>query len=342
MRAIHNYVVQNTRYLHVGLGIHGWKPYRTTTCFRNRYGDCKDKAALLKVMLDEAGVGANMVLVRTRRLGSVEERPASMHIFNHAIAYVPSMDLFLDGTAEFNGTHELTPMDQGAQALVIEDGGKSRWVTLPVDAAPDNTLVRTLYVDLTGETPKTTATIEATGANAVYFRSALEDPERRDEVMEKRLASSFPGARVVEATYSNLQDLEKPVTIRVTFEGGEMIRSSDTRRFLYPLGEEKDLLQAYASQSSRSQDLTIRVPFVHTTTIHYMLPPGSTVSEGLLYVNDGEFGSVSVNILPQEGAVVAEVRYSLNVQRVSVEDYPEFRAFLAEVTAVLNKAIEFD
>ena len=54
VRAIHNYVVQNTRYLHVGLGIHGWKPYRTTTCFRNRYGDCKDKAALLKVMLEEA------------------------------------------------------------------------------------------------------------------------------------------------------------------------------------------------------------------------------------------------------------------------------------------------
>ena len=64
--AIHNYVVKNTRYLHVGLGIHGWKPYRTTTCFRNRYGDCKDKATLLIALIAFVALIYMVSMVRMR------------------------------------------------------------------------------------------------------------------------------------------------------------------------------------------------------------------------------------------------------------------------------------
>jgi tetratricopeptide (TPR) repeat protein len=73
--AIHNYVVQNTRYVGLEFGIHGFKPYRTTQCLRRRFGDCKDKASLLKVMLQEAGVEADLVLIRTRNNGAIDANP---------------------------------------------------------------------------------------------------------------------------------------------------------------------------------------------------------------------------------------------------------------------------
>lgn len=344
VQAIHNYVVQNTRYLHVGLGIHGWKPYRTTTCFRNRYGDCKDKAALLKVMLEEAGVKANLVLVRTRTLGAVDELPASMHIFNHAIAYVPELDLFLDGTAEFNGTRELTSMDQGAQALIVQDGGTTRWVTLPVDAPGVNRITRKMSVDLTGDEPLTTIEIVAHGANAVYMRSSLEDPERRDEVLEKQLASDFPGAELIKATYSDLSKLEQPVSIKVTFRGGQLLRESDGRKFLYPLGERKDLLSAYASQAVRNQDLSIRVPFASETVVTYKVPASAQVGKTPRAKSlKSKFGEVTVEYTTTtKGVVVANVRYSIDVQRISAQDYPEFREFMSEATATLNETIELD
>lgn len=343
VRAIHNYVVQNTRYLHVGLGIHGWKPYRTTTCFRNRYGDCKDKAALLKVMLEEAGVKTNLVLVRTRRLGSVEDFPASMHIFNHAIAYVPSLDLYLDGTAEYNGTRELTSMDQGAQALVVEDGGTTRWVTLPVDESSVNLMEREMTVDLTSGEPVTTLKITARGANAVYYRSTLEDPERRDEVLEKQLASDFPGAKLVKATYSDMTKLERPVEITVTFKGGRLLRESDKRRYLYPLGERKDLLGAYADQAKRNQDLSIRVPFTSKTTMRYRLPVDSKAGKLPAAKNlKSKFGSLDIEYRREKDAVIAEVRYSIDVQRVSASEYPEFRKFMSEATSALNETIDLE
>ncbi|MEL6180327.1 MAG: DUF3857 domain-containing protein, partial [Myxococcota bacterium] len=129
--AIHNYVVKKTRYVALEFGIHGYKPYRTTLCFRRRFGDCKDKASLLKVMFEEAGIDANLVLVRTRNNGAVADQPASLKIFDHAITYVPKFDLFLDGTAEYSGTTELPWGDQGVQVLIVTsfaDGGAGEGV----------------------------------------------------------------------------------------------------------------------------------------------------------------------------------------------------------------------
>ncbi len=343
VRAIHNYVVQNTRYLHVGLGIHGWKPYRTTTCFRNRYGDCKDKAALLKVMLEEAGVKANLVLVRTRRLGEIGPYPASMNVFNHAIAYVPSMDLFLDGTAEFNGTRELTTMDQSAQALIIEDGGKSRWVNMPVDKPEVNTLKQTMTFDLTGDEPSATIEMVASGTHAVYFRSALEDPDRRDEVMAKNLAATYPGAVLEKATYSDLKKLEQPVTITLKIKGGKIMQGSEDKPFMYPLVATNDLLGAYASKSSRDQDLIIRVPYTKQYEIKYVLPKGSTISklpQGKTLKS--KFGSLNIEYKEVKGALEVKATYSIDTHRVSVDEYEDFRAFARDVTGTLNEAIELE
>lgn len=338
--AIHNYVVKNTRYLHVGLGIHGWKPYRTSTCFRNRYGDCKDKAALLKVMLEEAGVPAQLVLVRTRRLGSVDAQPASMHIFNHAITYVPSMDLYLDGTAEFNGTHELTTMDQGAQALVIEDGGASKFVTLPVDKPEQNVMRMELEVDLTGSEPITRGKITATGANAVYYRQTLEDPERRDEVLERQLADEFPGAELIDAECTDLSELEKAATIDFTMKGGELLRGSGDRQFVLPVGRPKNLLDAYAKRAQRTQDLDIRVPFTNETQIRYRVPATRSFEQVPSNTSKkSKFGSLDITYVRDGDALLIDVRYSIDVQRVTVAEYGEFRQFLSEVTAALNDSI---
>ncbi len=341
VRGIYNYVVKNTRYLHVGLGIHGWKPYRTTTCLRNRYGDCKDKASLLKVMLDEAGIPANLVLVRTRRLGRVDDEPASMHVFNHAITYVPGFDLFLDGTAEFNGSRELTSMDQGAQALIVQDGGTTRWVTLPIDSPTMNTVEQEMTVDLTGEEPVVKGKIVASGSDAVYYRTRLEDPERRDEVFGKQLARTFPGAELVSATYSDLTELEKPVTIEFTFRGGDLLRESAARRFVYPMGAPRDLLGAYARQSQRDQDLMVRVPFAKSTTTRYVVPKNRAFGDPPAPTKlENEYGSVSVSYTRNGDELVAEVTYSIKVQRIPADKYGEFRQFIAAATAALNETVE--
>ena len=340
VEVIYDFVARNTRYLHLGLGIHGWKPYRTSTILRNRYGDCKDKAALLKVMLEEAGVDAEMVLVRTRRLGSVGDFPASMHVFNHAVTYVPSMDLFLDATAEFNGPYELTSMDQGAQALIISDGGDSRWVTMPIDDASDNLFKQTLEIDLSADPPVLRGTLEAHGAHAVRLRRSLEDPERRDERFERQLASTFPGIELIDAEYFDLDSLLAPTRIEYTATAPGILRGGEDGQALYPYAVPRDVMGAYAREATRHQDRTFRVPFANEAHLRYRLPSGQAIER----VPDDRqvsspFGDLYVEYRREGDELVVDLEYSIAVQRVSVADYEEFREFISEVHEALNETI---
>lgn len=340
VEAIYDFVARNTRYLHLGLGIHGWKPYRTSTILRNRYGDCKDKAALLKVMLNEAGIDAEMALVRTRRLGGIEDFPASMHVFNHAVTYVPSLDLFLDATAEFNGPYELTSMNHGAQALIVSDGGATRWVTMPIDDSSDNLFRQDLEVDLTGEVPVVTGRIEAHGSHAVSFRRTLEDPERRHERFEQQLARTFPGLDLIEAEYENLNDLMQPTRIRYTAEVPGVLRGGEEGRSLYPYGTPQDLLSAYARESTRHQDRMFRVPFANQSEVRYRLPAATAVERIPDDTSiESPFGRMAVTYRSEEGELVVDIQYSIDVQRVAVADYAEFRQFVSEMHEALNETI---
>ena len=65
--AIAEFVQKDIRYFVIEKGIGGQQPHPAGDIFRNRYGDCKDKATLLAAMLASAGVHSTLVLVDTDR-----------------------------------------------------------------------------------------------------------------------------------------------------------------------------------------------------------------------------------------------------------------------------------
>ncbi len=150
VRAIYGYVVQRTRYVALELGIYGYKPRPCALTFARGWGDCKDKATLIVTMLKEAGIPASLVLVRTGMRGEIEPNPPSLAAFDHAIAYVPSLDLYLDGTAEYTGSTELPAFDRGALALIVQEGGKGKLVHLPEPPSSQTKRVRRNRGDVDG------------------------------------------------------------------------------------------------------------------------------------------------------------------------------------------------
>ena len=77
---------RNIRYVGIEIGIGGLQPHTADDVFRNRYGDCKDKATLLRAMLENVGIHSTWVLVDTRR-GFVDPKVPSVD-GNHAIAAI--------------------------------------------------------------------------------------------------------------------------------------------------------------------------------------------------------------------------------------------------------------
>jgi hypothetical protein len=96
--AIYEWVNKNIRYLSVVLGKGGWIPHSTTEILANRYADCKDYATILHALLKAKGIESHPVLIRSE-LGNWFPDVAATDYFNHAVLYIPSLNLFADATA---------------------------------------------------------------------------------------------------------------------------------------------------------------------------------------------------------------------------------------------------
>src|ERR1700756_2875113 len=91
MRAIAQFVQHDIRYVAIELGIGGWQPHYAAEVFSHRYGDCKDKATLMRSMLHEIGIESYHVPINTER-GSITRETPPHHGFNHVITAIKLPD----------------------------------------------------------------------------------------------------------------------------------------------------------------------------------------------------------------------------------------------------------
>ncbi|MDP2339754.1 MAG: DUF3857 and transglutaminase domain-containing protein [Deltaproteobacteria bacterium] len=327
VRRTYEYVVTQTRYVGIELGIHGWKPYPVSEVHRRRFGDCKDKASLLVALLREEGIEAHLALVRTMQLGNEGTTPPSMWAFNHAIAYVPSLELFLDGTAEHSGWHELPTSDQGALSLIV-DGKNSRLVTIPIGPA-DNNLNTSEYV-LTLQ-PDGALVVDGTerfqGNHNADQRRTFADPATRKETLERQLSSYIAGAAVaaIDVGSLGLDEEETHYRFQATLPKRAGVESDGTLVMplsLYP----HDLAGNYAEQSTRRYPLFFDHPWRTRNVMRYVLPRGYELAElptgGTVHGDQVRFTQTITRT--KDGFVVDEDT-AIIVRRVALEDYARFR-----------------
>ncbi|WP_146660364.1 DUF3857 domain-containing protein [Enhygromyxa salina] len=347
--ALYRHVIRETRYVGLEFGIHGYKPYRTTDIYNRRFGDCKDKASLLKVMLGEIGVTSHLVLTRTRDLGTIADSPASLSAFNHAIIYVPKYDLFMDGTAEHSGAFELPAGDQGASVVVIEDGKGASFRTIPY-ATPDQN--HSEYRQQVRLQPNGSAEIDhdmtMLGTGAAAWRGTLESKEQRVELLTKQLSRAFPGTEVRSAKFPGIEDILVPVRVeaKLSIPGWAQVQQAGAGSGIQGLrfrvlGHEVELLRSIAPQARRDQPLVLGVPNREVREIEYTLPRGLEFSHTPQPSRiESPFGRFVLEIDPQPRT--AKITTTLEFSRARVEpgEYEAFREFLREVDAALAQAFE--
>ena len=342
--AIHDFVVRNIRYVGLEFGIHGFKPYRAIDIFQRKFGDCKDTASLMKVMLNEAGIEAHIVLIRTSDLGRVVSGPPSLAIFNHAIAYVPELDLYLDGTAGHNGLRELPSADQNATAVIILDGQGGRPVTTP--AQPSSASVRTVSVRATVSAEGVTSgqiSSRQTGLFAPGARSQLEAPDKRRETLSAWYSDLYRGIAISDFTVDPLVPLGAPVDTTVRFTGGTWATRSGNALQLRPVGRDSDISARFAAAARRTQPLDLAQAYRIVEDHDLELPPGRWSSGSpVRYERSSEQLRVLINIETGPRSLKAHYEFELIASRIAPADYPSFRARLAEAEALLDRTYGYE
>lgn len=85
--AIAEFVQDKIRYVAIEIGKNKWIPREASVTCNNRYGDCKDKTALMMALLSASGISSYPVLVGSDK--PIFKSVTSPYQFNHAIIAIP-------------------------------------------------------------------------------------------------------------------------------------------------------------------------------------------------------------------------------------------------------------
>ncbi len=337
--AVYNWVIQNTRYVALEFGIYGFKPRRCVQTVNRGWGDCKDKATVIVSLLKELGIESTIVIIRTQMRGRFSSKVASLAPFDHAIAYVPSLDLYLDGTAEFTGSTEMPAMDQESLAILVNQG-KPKLVTTPLSDPTSNLRRRHVSAKLAADgSAQLKLDYLTTGTHAPSWRARYTAEATRRERLTQDLGREFPGAELLPGAAGakvEVSDFEKPVTMALHAKAPNFARQ-EGEKLTVPVTTRIRLTDEYASLSKRKLDVRVPVFGVKEDVFELQLPAGTAVHSGPVNVDkQTEFGDFSVKIEHQPGKVLVTSRLLLKQTHISPKQYAAWRAFCEEVDAAMT------
>lgn len=332
VRAIHRHVVQSVRYVALEFGVHRFKPYRVSDIERRGFGDCKDQASLMIAMLEHVGVEAEIVLLRTRHLGRVATSPPSLEVFNHAIVYVPSIDTYIDPTAERVAVGDLPSGDQGVMTLRVR-GNDVTFTNTPLIEPQLQTRRLRLTLALTADgTARGALAMETTGWLAGASRARLDDPSNRENYMETLLSRYMRGVRVADVTTTDTSELDSDTQVDANLEvPGFARREGDDLSFAVSIAPS---LTGLVTLPERQYDLVVGPPMGWIEEIDIEIPPGFTSTNLPEPIEvTSPLATFRLSVSHARGGPV-QLRSTLlwRAERITPEQYAGLRQLVEEIT----------
>ncbi len=340
-REIFHWVAPQIRYVGLEYGVSGYKPHAVAEIFRNKYGDCKDQASLLVSMLRQAGIKAYLVLINTQDSGRVI-KDIPMLQFNHCIA-VADIDgeyIWLDPTYKTCSFGYLPSEDQDREVLVFFDDG-ARFVRTPFLEAEKNKIVEkeTLEIQMDGSVRGRSDVFTSGCYNKSYRHLKYVSPDKRERMLQSMVNGDFPGGELLDYSFSDLDDLNQPVKISLTYRGPDYLKKAgDLRLFQLAgvggsatkVGLETRVYPIFFGESSWSQDeVLIKIPAAYK--VKY-LPPGL----------DLELPAVSYSAkyeLVDDVTIRYQQKYIVKGREIPVAGYNDYKLFVEKIAKFGEESI---
>jgi tetratricopeptide (TPR) repeat protein/transglutaminase-like putative cysteine protease len=215
---------KSVRYTGVEFDESSLVPQFPSETLKRKYGDCKDKATLLAVMLRGAGIPASLALLDVGPGRDINVDLPGMGKFDHAIVYVPPSgsepEVWIDATDEYARPGDLPAMDYGRWALVVDE--KTTALTkIPELTGPHNFHRETREFTLAEFGPANIVEKnEQIGARESEFREFYNgDAKKVREDSEKYVKNEYLADSLTSLDHGDLADLEKPFSVTYVTKG---------------------------------------------------------------------------------------------------------------------------
>lgn len=349
IHAIYNYAATKIRYVAIELGRGRIQPHDATEVFQNKYGDCKDKAALMISMLDVVGIDAHPVLILSglNRKTDFEEPPPARGL-NHAIVAVETDDglELMDPTCDVCPNGYLPDEDRGKKALVVlsEDGGAKRIVDTD-RFNPESSVIQIdqeVKVDGSGNM-ESTVNLSHDGSSSYSLKQMLESyPEaRRKQIYRGVLSQLEPGAILEDFEHSDLEDIDKKLELSLSYnKNGFANTVNDSLTFQTPptlrIPLSLDFDQSVSLTPEERQYPIQLLPATYVQQTKIKVPEGSEISTPDGVEVETEWAEYNSSYEVEGERIHVTREFVKKEPEVPVEGYPEYQELIQEMSSDRN------
>jgi hypothetical protein len=350
IRAIARYV-QQVQYISIQIGTGkggGYRPHSATDVFAKSYGDCKDKANLMRAMLSVLKIPAYMVSITADDPTYVRAEWASPHQFNHCIiaikvgdaTAVPSVVnhpklgrlLMFDPTDPYTQVGDFPRDEQGSLAL-IDNINTDALLQMPVLSSDMNDLDRSIDATLAD--------------NGSISGTIVEKSRGQSAAMERGMSKNLSASEfnsTIEAWVAGGASGAKTTKISTTDQNGKFDLSVDFSAPGYAQIMQQRLMVFRPAIISRLEKLSFtdgkRVhPYMveartYKESVKIKLPAGFAVDEIPTAVQlDTDFGKYSAKYEVVGDELVFFRSLQLSRSTIPADKYDQIRKFFGRIHA---------
>jgi hypothetical protein len=346
--ALYTYVSRQVRYVAIEIGVGGYQPHLPADVYKNKYGDCKDKATLLISMLSKIGLRGYPALVGTR--GDVEADPKAptLATFDHMIVALPvpadlrpavekfpaydarDQILWIDPTSETDPLGQLPEMDQGVFALIAyPDHGDLQRIPLAPPEQNGSEYSATVHLQRDGSG---TAEVEtkyfgvSNSRRHMFYRGRSQSEILKS--FEGRVAGYASQAAFRQASIAGVDDSSQQIVEKFSFTGNFSIASAGDSWFFQP-----QFLSGIAvpevGTRPRQLPMDLGTPYHVKRNYSVELPTGMRIERLPDKTSvKSEFGELSVEYSMNGNVLNASENLSFSQSLIPPEKYMDFRDFV--------------
>jgi hypothetical protein len=343
--------VQKIQYIHLDIGVgygNGMRPRPSNEVLSRGYGDCKNKANLMRAMLRVMKIDAYPVAIYSGDPNFVRKEWASPNQFNHCIIAVKVSDatrsqtvidnpklgrlLIFDPTDEYTPVGDLPDYLQGSYALLIagDNGGLEQ---MPTTSPDFNAWNRETEVRLTGDGNINGVIRErATGQEARFARDMFKSLSASDfnQTIERWLTNGATAAKISKLTPMDKQ-ADAAFDMDVEFSAPSYGQLMQNRLLVFKPAVASRTNSIYLTEKTRKYPVVLESTSFNEK-VTFGLPAGFAVDEMPDPVKlDTAFGKYSTTYEVKDGKLFFTRSLTLNRGTVGVDKYEEVRSFFSKI-----------
>ena len=344
LNKIYDFVRDKIRYISISIGIGGYQPHFAEDILINRYGDCKDKATLIKAMANSQNINVDLVLISTHQNGKVDTSFASHIQFNHVIARAvvnDSLEIWMDATETFCPFDDLPYYDKNRNVIVVDNEKKHTWFQTPHSSSQENE-IRNFWEITLKEKGNIVGRLKMAikGSQALKIRKNIYHlkGDQKESHFAKMIIHKFPNAQIDSLKLINLDNFELPLKINILFN--QILLNPENHFKSFSISKfSSQILNDILFESTRIHPIEFENPFTTVDIIEINLNDHRLLQspQSSKYLLDKMAYNMAIDSSKNKLKIWRE--FTLSSSTVKPEDYTSFQKMWHHISAVETQKI---